>query len=85
MATKYQIKKELQMGGDWLGAAHEWMQWNLRNGSTVHWGSHEEVCLSVHDIEQFALTVAVATTWQERIRAASNNGFNSTPPNGAAS
>lgn len=78
MADKFQIKEELQMGGDWLGAAHEWMQWNLKNGSTVQWGSHEEVRLTVHDLEQFALTVAVAAVGQERIRAASNNKFEPT-------
>jgi len=33
----------LKEGGDWLGAARQWIQWNCNNGSTVTWGSNEQL------------------------------------------
>lgn len=30
-------------GGNWLGAVRTWIQWNCVNGSSVTWGSHDEL------------------------------------------
>lgn len=49
-------------GGEWLGAAREWLQWNTRNGDRVTWGSGDliEPQLSVRQIEDLAAEVAAA-------------------------
>jgi len=36
----------LKEGGVWLGAARHWIQWNCNNGSTVTWGSNEQLSSS---------------------------------------
>lgn len=55
----------LNMGGEWLGAARNWIQHNALNGSDVTWGSDERLRFSkqftVKDIEEFAARIAVAT------------------------
>lgn len=50
-------------GGDWLGAARSWIQQNRINGSTVTWGSPQQVRpnMTVKDIEDLAAHVAAAT------------------------
>lgn len=68
VVDKDAIQEELSIGGRWLGAAHEWMQWNLPNGGNVMWGSHEMCHLTVHDLEEFAQTVAVAAVVNERMK-----------------
>lgn len=55
----------LTMGGEWLGAARNWIQHNALNGSDVTWGSNDRLRftrdLTVKDIEEFAARIAVAT------------------------
>lgn len=54
----------LQSGGEWLGAARSWIQWNCGNGCEVDWGSEAFITnkpLTVGDIERFAADVAAAT------------------------
>lgn len=52
----------LRQGGEWLGAARKWLQWNTRNGDQVTWGSGDliEPQLSVRQIEDLASEVAAA-------------------------
>lgn len=63
--TKFEI---LKTGGEWLGAARNWIQWNCSNGSDVTWGSHDRLkidkSLTVSDIENFAARIAIATLEQ---------------------
>lgn len=48
-------------GGEWLGIARSWIQWNAHNGDTVTWGSDETLQLrsiSVREIEMLAAKIA---------------------------
>ena len=50
-------------GGDWLGAAREWIQCNAINGERVIWGSHEQLQLrglTVYELEHLAARIAAA-------------------------
>ena len=49
-------------GGNWLGAAREWMQWKKINGSDVTWNSDDELrpTMTVRDVEDLAAHVAAA-------------------------
>ena len=50
-------------GGDWIGAARNWMQSKARNGSDVIWGSHQQLHtgpITVSMIEDLAARVAAA-------------------------
>jgi hypothetical protein len=53
----------LKSGGEWLGAARTWLQWNTRNGSSVTWGSRDWIdkAFTVVEIEDLAADVAAAT------------------------
>lgn len=56
-------------GGQWLGAAREWIQWNFSNGSDVIWGSQDVLKgkdLTVHDIENLASIIAAAAVNEDR-------------------
>jgi hypothetical protein len=52
----------LQRGGEWLGAARNWLKWHTLNGERVTWGSGDlvEPQLSVRQIEDLAAEVAAA-------------------------
>ena len=49
-------------GGQWLGAARNWVKWNCRNGSHVTWGSGDvlEPQLTIRQVEELAARVADA-------------------------
>jgi hypothetical protein len=57
--TKDEFKKQ---GGEWLGKARSWMQWNCINGDSVIWGSEERLNppLSVKQLEEVAGEAAYA-------------------------
>ncbi len=52
----------LRRGGEWLGAAREWLQCHTLNGSEVDWGSADEIrpTFTVAMVEDLAATVAAA-------------------------
>lgn len=52
----------LRKGGEWLGAARNWLKWHTRNGDQVTWGSHDviEPPFTVAKIEDLAAEVAAA-------------------------
>jgi hypothetical protein len=52
----------MRRGGEWLGVARNWIQWNCRNGESVTWGSRDvlERSFTVADIEQIAAKVAAS-------------------------
>lgn len=55
-------------GGEWLGAARSWIQWNCHNGSDVTWGSDDVLRMgrnfTVRVVEEIAAH-AVAAIWVE--------------------
>jgi hypothetical protein len=52
----------MDQGGEWLGAARKWLQWNKLNGSSVTWGSNEVINtpMTVKDVEDLAAHIAAA-------------------------
>jgi hypothetical protein len=52
----------LQQGGEWLGAARNWLKWHKRNGEHVTWGSDDvlEGPFTVREVEDLAAEVAAA-------------------------
>lgn len=57
---KDEIRKALKNGGQWLGAARNWLLWHKDPNGRLTWGSNEEVRLTVKEIEELALEVATA-------------------------
>lgn len=55
-------------GGKWLGAAREWIQWNVVGGDSVTWGSNEilRTDFTPKMIEDLAAHVAAAAVNEER-------------------
>lgn len=53
----------LRRGGEWLGAARSWLQWNKRNGSDVTWGSLDEIKPPMTAADVDALAAEVAATF----------------------
>lgn len=68
MVEGLSVEEELAWGGSWLGAARTWIQWNVPNGDTVAWGGNSEVTLTIKQLEDMALAVAVAAIKKERER-----------------
>lgn len=60
MLTAEERRALLKGGGTWLRAARNWLQWHKSNGSKVTWGSNDEVRMTVKEIEELALEVAVS-------------------------
>ncbi len=60
MLTDEEIRKQLKNGGEWLGAAHKWLLWHKDTGGRLTWGSQDEVRMTVKEIEELALNVAIA-------------------------
>ena len=50
----------LKNGGNWLGAAHKWLLWHKDTGGHLTWGSQDAVHMTVKEIEELALEVAIA-------------------------
>jgi len=60
-----------KLGGAWLGAAREWIQWSFINGSDVTWGSQDVLRgkdLTVDDIERLAAIIAAAAINEDRTK-----------------
>lgn len=59
--TSYEL---LRRGGEWLGAAREWVKCRKRNGDRVTWGSTDELqpSMTIREVEELAAEVA-ATLW----------------------
>lgn len=62
MADRVTWHELADKGGQWLSEAREWMQWNMKNGSEVTWGSNDELKphLTVYQVENLASYVAAA-------------------------
>ena len=58
--TPEQIRESLKNGGQWIGAARNWLLWHKPGGSRLTWSSGDEVRMTVKEIEELALDVAVA-------------------------
>lgn len=52
----------LRKGGEWLGAARNWIKWNCHNGDRVTWGSTDLLSpvLTVRDVEELAARAVAA-------------------------
>ena len=61
-----QVKAELSQGGDWLAAARNWIQHNIKDGDRIVWSSAQPVSIAFCDLEAFAKTVAIAAVAAER-------------------
>ena len=64
-----QVRSELAQGGEWLGAARNWMQHNIKDGDRLNWSSTQPVSIAFCDLEAFAKTVAIAAVVAERKKA----------------
>ena len=62
------VENELSTGGDWLGAARTWMQWNIFGGDRLDWSSQESVSIPFFKLQDLAQTAAVAAVMAERMR-----------------
>lgn len=60
------VLKELKIGGEWLGAARRWIQWNVQGGSILNWDSPATISFRFSDFTELAREVAVAAILQER-------------------
>ncbi len=60
MLTREQLREQLKNGGEWLGAAHKWLLWHKDTNGHLTWGSQDEVRMTVKEIEDLALEVAIA-------------------------
>jgi hypothetical protein len=60
LMSKDEIREALKTGGDWLCAARNWLQWHKDPHGRLIWGSGDEVRMTVKEIEDLALEVAVA-------------------------
>lgn len=60
------LDKELQKGGEWLGAARNWMQCKVPRGDTLTWGSGEAVSIPFCKLEELALVTAKAAVLADR-------------------
>ena len=61
------VANELKRGGEWLLKARTWMQSNIKDGDTLHWGSSQDVSIPFNKLEEFALIVAIAAVQADRI------------------
>jgi hypothetical protein len=52
----------LKQGGEWLGAARRWLQWNTNNVDRVTWGSEDvlQPPFTVRQVEELAAHAAAA-------------------------
>lgn len=62
------VRKELEGGGAWLGAARTWMQWNIPGGDTLTWSSTHPVTIPFCKLQELALEVAAAAIEADRKR-----------------
>lgn len=56
----------LREGGEWLGAARNWIKWNVPRGDQLKWGSDERVSLRVNQIEELTAHAAAAAVLEEQ-------------------
>jgi len=61
-----QVRSELSQGGEWLGAARNWMQHNIKDGDRINWSSTQPVSVAFCDLEAFAKAVAIAAVTADR-------------------
>ena len=64
--TIHEIEEELRGGGDWLGAARNWLLWEKDLRGQLTWGSDDPVQMTVRDCENLARRVAAAALLKER-------------------
>lgn len=68
MLSMLEVNDELSKGGEWLGAARNWMQSNIKGGDTLTWSSSEPVYVPFCKLEELALKVAQAAVYHERYK-----------------
>lgn len=61
-----QIMEDLKVGGTWLAAARDYVQRHCIGGDTVIWGSQTMMSLTMREIEEMALMIAVSAIKTER-------------------
>lgn len=66
--TLLEVNEELRRGGEWLSAARNWMQNNIRGGDTLKWSSNEPIYVPFCKLEELALKVAQTAVYQERYK-----------------
>ena len=54
----FEAKESLKNGGEWLSAARQWMQSNVRGGDTMLWSDTTLVSIPFCQLEQLALHAA---------------------------
>ena len=64
------VYEELKCGGNWLGAARQWMQTNIKGGDVMLWNSTELVQIPFYKLEELAQKVAVAAVAADRNKRA---------------
>jgi len=62
----FTLARELQQGGNWLGAARSWMQSNVPRGDTLFWNSGEPVTIPFCKFEDFARHVVLHAILEDR-------------------
>lgn len=63
---KNEIRKALQNGGEWLGAARNWLLWHKDPQGHLTWGSVDEIKMTVKEVEELALEVATAALYESQ-------------------
>jgi hypothetical protein len=62
----FQIAEDLKGGGSWLGTARDYVQRHCICGETVIWGSETPMRLTMREIEEMALMIAVSAIEADR-------------------
>lgn len=60
MAWDEKLRESLRGGGNYLSAMRNWLLWHKRGSDRLTWGSSDEVTLTVKELEEMALEIAVA-------------------------
>jgi hypothetical protein len=64
-----ELRTELtKNGGEWIGRAREWMQWNIRGGDVLPWSSTEAVSVSFCDLQELAREAAIGALLDHQAR-----------------
>ena len=63
------IERLRKTGGSWLGAAREYLQWNIKDGDRVTWGSQDTITMTVAQFEEAAACIAAAAITENRASA----------------
>ena len=59
-------EKLMREGGIHLGTARSFLQWHVRGGDTVTWGSQETLPITVAQIEEMAAEIAAIVLTEKK-------------------